>query len=126
MTPERRTSTLNNARSVVSLDTTSSFHLIDYQRFCGGSCHSVVMVRTQVTKVICSKILIKDWLIIFIAVFSPQADHGGKQTTIYRVIFKLKASSDKPRRIYSIKHENYLLAIDRYCRVYSERTNRQG
>ena len=34
MTPERRTSTLNNATSVVSLDTISSFHLIGYQRFC--------------------------------------------------------------------------------------------
>ena len=95
MTPERRTSTLNNATSVVSLDTISSFHLVGYQRFCGGSWHSVVMMRTQVTKVICSKILIKDWLIIFIAVFSPQADHGCKQTTIYRVIFKLKASRTK-------------------------------
>ena len=63
------------------------------------------------TKVICSKILIKDWLIIFIAVLFPQADQGGKQTAIYRVIFKLKASSDKPWLIYSIKHEKLLTAI---------------
>ena len=96
MTPERRTSTSNNATSVVSLDTISYFHLIDYQRFWDGSCHSVAMVKMKVTRVIRSEILIKDWLIIFIAVFSPQADHGGKQTAIYRVIFKLKASSDKP------------------------------
>ena len=40
----------------------------------------------QVTKVTCSEILIKDWLIMFIAVVSPQADHGGKPTAIYRVI----------------------------------------
>ena len=45
MTPERRTSTLNNATSVVSLDTIGSFHLIGYQRFWDGSCHSVVVVR---------------------------------------------------------------------------------
>ena len=83
---ERRTYTLNNATSVVSLDTISSFHLIDYQRFCDGSCHSVAMVKMQLTKVICSEILIKDWLIMFIAVVSPRADHGGKPTAIYRVI----------------------------------------
>ena len=41
MTPERRTYTLNNATPVVSLDTISSFHLIDYQGFWDGSCHSV-------------------------------------------------------------------------------------
>ena len=86
MTLEGRTYTLNNATTVVSLDTISSFHLIDYQRFCDGSCHSVAMVKMQVTKVICSEILIKDWLIMFIAVVSPQADHGGKPTAIYRVI----------------------------------------
>ena len=51
------------------------------------------MVRTQVTKVICSKmtgttakILIQDWLIMFITVVSPQAGHGFKPTAIYRVI----------------------------------------
>ena len=86
MTVERRTYTLNNATPVVSLHTISFFHLIDYQRFCDGSCHSVAMVKMQVTKVICSEILIKDWLIMFIAVVSPQADHGGKPTAIYRVI----------------------------------------
>ena len=48
--PERRTSTLNNAISVVSLDTIISFHLIDYQRFWDGSWHSVAMVRMQVIK----------------------------------------------------------------------------
>ena len=67
MTPERRTYTLNNAKPVVSLDTISSFHLIDYQGFWDGSCHSVAMVKMQLTKVICSEILIKDWLIMFIA-----------------------------------------------------------
>ena len=90
MTPERRTSTLNNATSVVSLDTISFFHLIDYQRFWDGSCHSVAMVRIQVTKVICSKntgttakILIKDRLLImFIAVVSPQAGHYVKPTAL--------------------------------------------
>ena len=86
MTPERRTSTLNNATSVVSLDTISSFHLIDYQRSWDGSCHSVAMVKMQVTKVICSEILIKDRLIMFIAVVTPQAGHRGKPTAIYRVI----------------------------------------
>ena len=93
MTPERRTSTLNNATSVVSLDTIISFHLIDCQRFWDGSCHSVAMVRMQVTKVICSKktgttakILIKDWLIMFIAAVSGQAGRGVKPTAIYRVI----------------------------------------
>ena len=93
MTQERRTSTLNNATSVVSLDTISSFHLLDYQRFWDGSCHSVAMVRMQVIKVICSKmtgttakILIKDWLIMFITVVSPHAGHGVKPTAIYRVI----------------------------------------
>ena len=67
MTLERRTYALNSATPVVSLDTISSFHLIDYQRFWDGSCHSVAMVKMQVTKVICSEILIKDWLIMFIA-----------------------------------------------------------
>ena len=67
MTLERRTYALNNATPVVSLDTIISFHLIDYQRFWDGSCHSVAMVKMQVTKVICSEILIKDWLIMFIA-----------------------------------------------------------
>ena len=83
MTPERRTPTLNNATSVVSLDTISSFHLIDYQRSWDGSCHSVAMVKMQV---ICSEILIKDRLIIFIAVVTPQAGHRDKPTAIYRVI----------------------------------------
>ena len=79
MTPERRTSTLNNATSVVSLDTISFFHCIDYQRFWDGSCQSLAMVRIQVTKVICSKntgtkakILIKDRLIMFITMVSPR------------------------------------------------------
>lgn len=54
MTPERRTSTSNNATSVVFLDTISYFHLIDYQRFWDGSCHSVAMAKMQVTRVICS------------------------------------------------------------------------
>lgn len=51
------------------------------------------MVRMHVTKVICSKktgttakILIKDWLIMFIAVVSPQAGHGVKPTAIYRAL----------------------------------------
>ena len=86
MTPERRTYTLNNATPVVSLDTVSSFHLIDYQGFWDGSCHSVAMVKMQVTKVICSEILIKDWLIMFIAVVSLQAGHDVKPTAIYWVI----------------------------------------
>ena len=86
MTPERRTYTLNNAKPVVSLDTISSFHLIDYQGFWDGSCHSVAMVKMQLTKVICSEILIKDWLIMFIAVVSPQAGHDVKPTAIYWVI----------------------------------------
>ena len=59
MTPERRTSTLNNAISVVSSDAISSFHLIGSQRFCDGSCHSVVMVKMQVTKMILR--LEEDW-----------------------------------------------------------------
>ena len=88
MTPERRTSTSNNATSVVFLDTISYFHLIDYQRFWDGSCHSVAMVKMQVTKVICSEILIKDWLIMFIAMVSPQADHDGKPTAIYWVMLQ--------------------------------------
>ena len=67
MTLERRTYALNNATPVVSLDAIISFHLIDYRRFWDGSCHSVAMVKMQVTKVICSEILIKDWLIMFIA-----------------------------------------------------------
>ena len=86
MTLERRTSTLNNATPVVSLDTISYFHLIGFQSFWDGSCHSVAMVKMQVTKVICSEILIKDWLIMFIAVVSPQAGHGVKPTAICRVI----------------------------------------
>ena len=86
MTPERRTNTLNNATPVVSLDTISFFHLIVYQGFWDGSCHSVAMVKMQVTKVICSEILIKDWLIMFIAVVSPQAGHDVKPTAIYLVI----------------------------------------
>lgn len=51
------------------------------------------MVRMHVTKVICSKktgttakILITDWLIMFIAVVSPQAGHGVKPTAIYRAL----------------------------------------
>ena len=83
VTPERRTSTSNNATSVVFLDTVSYFHLIDCQRFWNGSYHSVALAKMQVTRVICSEILIKDWLIIFIAMVSPQADHGGKPTAIY-------------------------------------------
>ena len=86
MTLERRTYTLNNATPVVSLDTISYFHLIGFQRFWDGSCHAVAMVKMQVTKVICSEILIKDWLIMFIAVVSPQAGHGVKPTAICRVI----------------------------------------
>ena len=93
VTPERRTSTLNNATSVISLDTISFFNLIDYQRFWDGSCHLVAMVRIQLTKVICSnntgtteKILIKDRLIMFITVVSPQAAHGVQPTAIYEVI----------------------------------------
>ena len=66
---------------------------MDYQRFWDGSCHSVAMVKMQVIKVICSEILIKDRLIMFIAVVSPQAGHGGKPTAIYRVIY---AFSYKP------------------------------
>ena len=86
MTLERRTYTLNNATPVVSLDTISYFHLIGYHRFWDGSCHSVAMVKMQVTKVIYSEILIKDWLIMFIAVVSPQAGQGVKPTAICRVI----------------------------------------
>ena len=86
MTLERRTYTLNNATPVVSLDTISYFHLIGYRRVWDGSCHSVAMVKMQVTKVICSEILIKDWLIMFIAVVSPQAGQGVKPTAICRVI----------------------------------------
>ena len=96
MTPERRTATLNNATSVVSLDTISFFHLIDYQRFWDGSCHSVAMVRIQVTKVICSKntgttakILIKDRLIMFIAVVSPQAEGHYVKPTALRTMTNL-------------------------------------
>ena len=88
VTPERRTSTSNNAISVVSLDTISYFHLIDYLRFWDGSCHAVAMVKMQVTRVICSEILIKDWLIMFIAVVSPPVDHGGKPTAIYWVVLQ--------------------------------------
>ena len=83
MTLERRTYTVNNGISVVSLVIISSFHLIGYQRFRDGSCHSVAMVRIQVTKVICLKktgttAKMKDWLIMFIAVVSRRAGHGGK------------------------------------------------
>ena len=86
MTLERRIYTLNNVTPVVSLDTISFFHLIDYQRSWYGSCHSVAMVKMQVTKVICSEIVIKGRLIMFIAVVSPQIGHGVKPTAIYRVI----------------------------------------
>lgn len=93
MTPERKMSKSNSATSVVSLDTITSFHLIGFKRFWNGNCQSVAMVRMHVTKVICSKktgttakILIKDWLIMFIAVVSPQAGHGVKPTAIYRAL----------------------------------------